>query len=161
MQCDHLIPWPVARRRGRWQIEDRNGQTVGVCVWRSSSHTKHCHPPIQSTARAGSVEAMADRTSPAARNIYYNFNSERSSKLVRGRRPGLDKSLPPSHTNHCHAPIQITTTVCSSYCAPQRVPHTMLYGVPHCARCVWVLANLGGLTGACISGCVRSMCRTR
>ena len=27
--------------------------------------------------------AMADRTSPAARNIYYNFSSDRQSKLVR------------------------------------------------------------------------------
>ena len=26
---------------------------------------------------------MADRTSPAARNIYYNFSSDRQSKLVR------------------------------------------------------------------------------
>ena len=29
------------------------------------------------------VVKMADRTSPAARNIYYNFTADRSSKLVR------------------------------------------------------------------------------
>ena len=73
---------------------------------------------------------MGDRTSPAARNIYYEFTADRSSKLVRrprGQAPSRNALSHPSKElwrfrwrhSHCSAPLT------ASWRGLQYVPNTL------------------------------------
>jgi|EP01046_Picozoa_sp_COSAG06_P006428 hypothetical protein len=50
---------------------------------------------------------MADRTSPAARNIYYNFTADRSSKLVRPGSPAPLQQWPRARALRPVTPLRL------------------------------------------------------